>query len=129
MHPCGPNLSKPLYYLHHRVLDLNVFPRSFIDVSVKHRHCPLRLYKGQQGPLQNIRITINLQGNTNNHIGHRVLPFGSPNLYKSLCSLHHRIPNLGESLPTINYSGDTRSRLGGKTPTNLSLSRRIKGTG
>ena len=35
-----------------------------------------------------------------------------PNLYKSMCSLHHRVPDLGKFLPTINYLGDTHGRLG-----------------
>src|SRR6185437_13143325 len=39
-----------------------------------------------------------------------------PNLSKSLCSLHHRVSELVDPLPTILLLRVSLSRLGGKTP-------------
>ena len=70
----------------------------------------LRLYKGGQGPPQNISIPRAIQATTQD-IGYYA-PRG-PNLSKSLCSLHHRILELVDPLSTILLLRVSLSRLGG----------------
>ena len=83
--------------------------------SVRTFHVTLspRIYKGGQGPPQKQSTPKAIQATTQD-VGYYA-PRG-PNLSKSLCSLHHRIPELVDPLPTILLLRVSLSRLGGKTP-------------
>ena len=69
-----------------------------------------RIYKGGQGPPQNISTPKAIQATTQD-IGYYA-PSG-PNLSKPLCSLHHQVPELVDPLPTILLLRVSLSRLGG----------------
>ena len=74
--------------------------------------CPPGVYKGGQGPLKietTITISKAIQATTQD-VGYYA-PRG-PNLSKSVCFLHHRVPELVDPLPTILLLKVSLSRLG-----------------
>ena len=70
--------------------------------------CLPRLYKGGQGPPQNTSTPKSIQATTQD-VGYYALR--GPNLYKSLCFLHHRVSELVDPLPTILLLRVSLSRL------------------
>ena len=70
-----------------------------------------RIYKGGQGPPQNTSTPKAIQAITQD-VGYYALH--GTNMSKSLCSLHHRVSELVDPLPTILLLRGSLSRLGGK---------------
>jgi hypothetical protein len=63
-----------------------------------------RIYKGGQGPPQNI---INTQDNTNHQTGRRVLRTSRPEPMYTSCCLHLQVPDLGDTLSKSHHLGYT----------------------